>query len=280
MSSNLCGSPIFIKAILAYLTQLRTQPIIMPKIERLILKHIICMDGLAGHPETTFESLLRLEGSDYHIVLAPTDGINSHFDRVRNIVATNSCIQRAHPQDPIFLLGQSAGASATHLAARQIAMEGNINVRGVVLLSPAVPSVWRFYTRPLAAVMLKYLLKLCSPKTIMLEEADYLKLISPLPDSIAKKLAANRQPIVTREARRLALCPPAFKTNCWKTFLGYGSADRWINPKAQEHFANRIRMKNFMGVTIKAAEGAGHLTLSSEKGSAMVEAICEWMDPD
>lgn len=232
---------------------------------------IICVDGLGGHPNTTFENLWALEGDGHKVVVVDTTSVRTHKDRVQLVL--DECHKHSD-EAKIVLLGQSAGGSAVRIAAERLEKEGE-RLSGVILLSPAMPfGIW-FMTWTLFHVMRRYLRELVTGQDTILSEADYKALISPVPAEIGDRFFASSLPIPGKEARELAFCPPGFEGSEFPTLHIFGKEDKWIAPSAQRSLAKKLcRMSAVKTVEV---QGAGHLTLSSNSNE-VVKIIKDWIN--
>lgn len=242
---------------------------------------VICVDGLAGHPQTTFGSLKkRLEEDGHHVFLADTSSVVTHEGRVE--IALNAYEGYSdYSPGKIFLVGQSAGGSAVRVAAEEIdAMEARSPLLGgIVMLSPAVPRGILFMTKPLWQVIKKRWKELLFGLVVNPTEEEFESLVHPLPANARSSIIASRQPVSGVEARTLALWPPALQPYQYPTLHVYGDADTWIAPSAQGVFGKKLR--KVLGIEhlleTKVVPGAGHLTLASDQGSEVIEHIALWI---
>lgn len=237
---------------------------------------VICIDGLAGHPETTFNSLKRyLMVYGYNVLVPNIDETNviTHSDRV-SLVLNEYKKHNKIESDFIFLVGQSAGGSAVRIAAEKIEKEG-LKVTGVILLSPAMPRGIFFMTKCLFKVMKKRLLDLFLGRVIKTTESEYSSLVEPVQRDI-KDSIKNRRPIQGIEGRELAFFPPKFIGYSFPTLHIFGSSDNWISPKAQKNFQTLLSKKG--KVFSKEIDGVGHLVLSSNKKEEVELMIQKWIE--
>lgn len=233
---------------------------------------IICMDGLGGHPDTTFGSLRNVLESDGHkVVIIDTSSVVSHEDRVKLIL---EAYNNLGGNRDLFLLGQSAGGSAVRITAEKLENMGKL-LGGVILLSPAMPfGVW-FVTLSLMKVMLANLREFLFGQTVTITEIEHLTLVEPIAIKASPELITKRQPISCIEGRELAFYPPKFVGYKFPTLHIFGEKDAWISPRAQRVFSKMLRRSS----TTVSSEilGAGHLTLASEKSGDVVRTIQEWI---
>ena len=234
---------------------------------------IICMDGLAGDPETTFGDLKReLEGVGHKVILIDVEGIENHSDRINRVSNCYKEARRNSPEAKIFLAGQSAGGSAVRIATERMNENGP---NGIILLSPAMPRFIWFGTWTLLHIMVKRFRDLLS-KEIRLTDRELTRLLHPLPEKYLQKSLGNQHPISAEEARELAFFPPPFiGVNC-PVLLIYGKQDRWIASKAQRKLAEMLKKK--ASVTEIPFEGLGHSTLISSRGHFVQFCIGKWID--
>lgn len=227
------------------------------------MSHVICVDGLAGNPNFTFASLKNaLEKINHKVHLMQVAGILTHQDRIDFVLKEINRVREEFPKDRYFLVGQSAGGSAVRCAAATLVVTEKPH--GIVLLSPAMPSGISFTTIPLARVMMKYWFSLFCRSHIILDNKDYINLLSPLRDNDRDKIIGIQIPISSREARKLAFNPdPYVPVGCNCTIV-YGSKDRWISPRAYERLrevmCHHKGVKNHTILTHRIM-GTGHHTL-------------------
>jgi alpha-beta hydrolase superfamily lysophospholipase len=232
---------------------------------------LICVDGLGGHPETTFGCLKKtLEQMGHKVVLIDTPGVRTHEDRVQ-LILDEYTLQ--HGGD-IFLVGQSAGGSAVRIAAERLEKLGKC-LTGIIQLSPAMPFGIVFMTWPLARVMKGRLWELFLGRSISTTMREYKTLVSPLSQEVEYEIVTSRQPVPGLEGRTLAFNPPRFVGYSFPTLHIFGSEDRWIAPRAQHILSKRLR-KRSKTISYEVA-GAGHLTLMSEKRNKIFALIQEWI---
>lgn len=229
---------------------------------------VICVDGLGGHPKTTFGGLMEAL-KEHDVVLVDTEFVYEHEDRVQFVLdAYRECGDK-----DVFLIGQSAGGSAVRVAAERLEKMGK-HLSGVVLLSPAMPRGIPFMTTTLVDVMLPRWKELLLGLTIFSTEEEYRALVTPLP--LASEYAVtNRRPISGVEGRMLAFLPPKFVGYSFPTLHIFGGKDRWIAPRAQRKLARKLAQRS--KVTLHKVSKAGHLVLASNEKTEIIEMIREWI---
>jgi alpha-beta hydrolase superfamily lysophospholipase len=236
---------------------------------------IICMDGLGGLPEVTFKSLREtLEKRGFDVSLAKVDGIQTHEDRIRRVIS--ACNELDARKEKIFLLGLSAGASATRIAAERLS-RAERKIAGVILISQAMPSGYFFLTMQLLKAMLRHLRELLLAKPIETTGEEYLNLIEPLSERHRNQMVYNRQTIPGAEARRLAFASYKLKGYSYPTLAIYGSDDRWIATRAHRQVCTDLRS---LVPSLDEYEvlGSGHLPLASERRKEVIEKITNWIE--
>jgi pimeloyl-ACP methyl ester carboxylesterase len=239
---------------------------------------VICADGLGGHPSTTFGELKNeLEGLGHIVILLDVDGIKTHSERVERLI---TCYTQIWKQgELIYFIGQSAGGSAVRIAAEKIFSNPRLPrlLTGVCMLSPAIPRGIFFLTWTLFCRMSYRLSELLLGKMIEMGEDEYASLVLPIASDKYAEVVANRQAISGAEGRELAFYPPKLESNHFKTLHIYGTDDRWIAPSAQRKLSFWMSRNLGIPMSIFAVEGAGHLTLASNKRKEVIEKIVEWM---
>lgn len=240
---------------------------------------IICMDGLGGRPEVTFHPLVsQLSAAGHKVVFAPIDSIRTHTDRVARVIqAFNKASE--DPQEKIFLVGQSAGGSAVRIAAERLTEMGRTaQLKGVIMLSPAMPMGILYMTKPLFKVMLGRFLDLILGRTIHATAEEYAQLVEPYVPDGKHDLVASRIPIPGPEARELALYPNRLRNYQVPTLVLYGDQDRWISPDAHRKLCGRLEQQSDLDVTSQVVSGAGHLTLASHESDVALWKIQNWIE--
>ncbi|MCW9054692.1 MAG: alpha/beta hydrolase [Candidatus Pacebacteria bacterium] len=231
------------------------------------------MDGLAGHPETTFKGLKdTLESDGHHVVLVDTATVRTHEDRVQLVLDA----YHANKPQTIFLVGFSAGGSAVRIAAERLERAGE-DVAGVVLLAPAMPAFIPFATKELVKVMKDRVADIILGRTFLLSEREYQTLASPIHQDKMNEIVKSGREVSGVEARRLAFCPPRFVGYSYPTLHMWGSKDRWIAPHAQHRFGAKLRKRSSATVTSYEVSESGHYVLASEKRGEVVEGIQRWI---
>ncbi len=229
----------------------------------------ICMDGLGGQPETTFTFLKEmLEKDDHVVILVSVSGSEnwSHRDRIERVKKEISdCTDKN-----IFLIGQSAGGSAVQIAADETEKE----IKGVIAMSPALPRGYLYLTLPLLAIMLRWknLWRILLGRVLSPTKREFESLASPLANSRRNRILESRQLIPGKEARELAFYPPKRTTPSSPTLIVFGEKDRWISPRALRKFAKQQKEASEL-VSVLEVKGSGHLTVSSQRRSEVVEQI-------
>ena len=242
-------------------------------------RHIyICMDGLGGLPAETFKLLkMRLEAKGHEVVLARIKGIRTHEDRVRRVMDLFLGRQTRAKEagQKIFLVGQSAGGSAVRIAASRL--KGQEELAGVILLSQAMPrGVW-FMTVQLLRSMLGQIKNLLLAWTIHTSEAEYARLVEPLPADQRNDVIFSRQPLPGPESRELAFWAPMLQAYDCPTLYIWGDKDHWISVTAHRKLCGLLRQK-CADVSHLEVPGSGHLTLASEKRDEVISLIMEWTE--
>ena len=234
----------------------------------------IYMGGLADNPEATTQLLKeKLEITGHTFVSVKVDGIITHDNRIARVINmfNHQYLKQGHKQ--IILVGQSAGGSAVREAAKRL--EGHCALKGVVMLSPAMPRGIFFLTWTLFKRMARRIDDLLLGCSMDLTVEEHTALISPMESKALKAAVEARVQVPGNEARELAFLPPTFKPYSAPTLIIYGTEDQWINPKAQEKLINLMR-KSGMYVERFIVYGAGHITLGSPKQNQVIETILSW----
>lgn len=229
---------------------------------------VICVDGLAGNPRTTFSSLRQeLEEHEVRVEMLPSLPVTCHSDRTSDVLRM---VKRSQKWGPVHLVGQSAGGSAVFNAAPRI---HNPNFKSIILLSPAMPRGINYMTKTLLWIMLRNLHNLFGKKPFSLGGLDLLSLLSPVPQELCNEITRDSVPISPKEARELAFLPPKLGRISVPCLHIYGAKDRWISPWAQVNLRNRLVQKSpkYVGMEIP---DAGHATLYHPATSAF---ICSWI---
>jgi len=245
--------------------------------------NVVCMDGLGGNPEITFRELkIALEAVGFSVHLLDPKGIKTHEDRVRRVIGKVEELRHADPQAELVLIGQSAGGSAVRIAAERL-RHVHHPVAGVVMLSPAMPRGIFFTTRTLFKLMVKHTLSLCfgigtgEAGEIVLKRADHAKLLSPISDTDGHEAVATAPGLPWRECRTLAFDPqPLGKLDGVSVLLVYGNLDRWVSSSAHRKLECKLKSAGVLLQSVQCA-GAGHLTLKSAAGPALIEKIIDWV---
>lgn len=243
------------------------------------MKIMICVDGLAGHPQTTFKRLKGyLASSSCRVALADTSRVQTFEDRVQLVIEYYRLAIDSYPRAEIFLVGQSAGGLAVLTALSRVYEEGiGKGIAGVILLSPALPRFYNYMTRSLFQVMRAHLGELLfGKKPINLNPDEYRSLIKPMGGATFEEVCAARLPISVVEARKLAFFPPKLGNIRCPIFHAYGDSDNWINPEAQRKFAIELMKGNDMSTSYEAPE-AGHITILSGNTGSLIIKIQDWI---
>jgi len=232
---------------------------------------VICVDGLGGHPDTTFGLLQKeLEQDGHTVLILDTSRVQTHEDRIRLVL----CACSKHPTEDVVLVGQSAGGSAVRVAAERLERQGK-RLAGVILLSPAMPFGIPFMTMPLLRVMAGRLAELFLGKDIFPTKEEFGTLTAPLAPEVSGEAVAMRQSIPGREARTLAFAPPKFVGYTTPTHYIFGKSDAWVAPRAHIAFATKIGKHS--KTTVSVLGSAGHLTLASENRHDVAKIIQKWI---
>lgn len=235
------------------------------------------MDGLGGNPDTTFRELrLRLENDGHRVVLARVEGIRTHEDRVKIVQSSfeNMC---KFTSEGIFLVGFSAGGSAVRIASERIQNDSAYSKRlkGVALLSQAMPRGINYLTWPLVRTMFWRILHLIFGWDIDSTEAEYQRLIEPVGDDRRNEVVRNRTTIPGQEARTLAFWAPRFLGYSYPSLVIFGSQDRWVSTRAHRKIAALLR--RVIALESYEVPDAGHLVLASSRRKEVIFAIKSWI---
>jgi alpha-beta hydrolase superfamily lysophospholipase len=233
---------------------------------------VICVDGLGGHPETTFRELkVALESVGNRVIILDTTRVVTHEDRVKMI--ENEYAKQLNSSEQIFLVGQSAGGSAVRILAERLNRSG-LHLSGVVLLSPAMPFGIYFMTAKLFLVMLVRFIQLLLGRTISMTDSEFEMLTSPIAEEM-RDVISKRQMVSGVEGRKLAFFPPKFVGYSYPTLQIFGREDKWIAPRAQRKLGKMLRKHG--EVTTFETDGAGHLTLASSEWQMVAQLIQRWI---
>jgi len=231
---------------------------------------IICVDGLGGHPKTTFGFLKKeLVRQGHEVILLDTSGVRSHQDRIQLVL--NEYYRHS---GKVFFVGQSAGGGAVRVAAEWLSKKKS-PVAGVIQLSPSVPRGILFMTAPLWSVMKKRLWDLIRGNLVKTTGEEYKTLVGYVAPELRDEVYESRTPISCVEARELALYPAKFQGYGFPTLHIYGDRDPWISPKAQGRL--NLQMSKYSTVTTHVVKGGGHLTLASDSRIKMSISILHWI---
>jgi pimeloyl-ACP methyl ester carboxylesterase len=239
---------------------------------------IICMDGLGGHPQTTFGRLKTyLEQSNHKVVLLPIEGIETHEDRISRILTE---YYRQDNPKYTFLLGQSAGGGAARVVAATLDYS-NLPLGGVILLSQSMPLGVSYLTLSLAKRIIWRLPSLLLGKTIETTSDEYLDLVNPLSPELFEQswfadIVSTRQDFPGKEARELAFWPRKFREYSFPTLAIYGDHDQWVSPGGHRKVCRKLERSS--KVTKFEVEGSGHLTLASNRRMEVMEKIRTWIE--
>ncbi len=219
---------------------------------------IICVDGLSGNPKSTFFYLASaLDVASHKVVFLPDLPylpVVSHSNRVDDICRA---FNRVKGDSNVFLIGQSAGGSAVLQATSRIT---DSRLRGIVILSPAMPSGINNLTPTLFRIMFHNLRRLLGNKPFKLTDKELLSLLHPVPDKYRCRVIRDQTEIHPREARRLAFFPPRLRPIGVPCLHIYGAQDRWISPSAQVRLSASLNRKCQKYRTIEVPD-SGHMTL-------------------
>lgn len=242
---------------------------------------IICVDGIGGCPHVTFGELQSALGTQHAVVIADTSDVKTHNDRITRALRLyeRACLDH---NSEIYLAGQSAGGGAVRIVAEEIEKRDTAagyasRLTGVILLSPAVPRFVLYLTLPLLKLMLVRVLHLLFGWTMHSTEKEFGILTGPMPSSTKGRVISNRTAFPGKETRELAFFPRKLRGyRRFRTLHVYGTRDSWIAPSAQEKLG-RLLQKSGANVTTIVVEGAGHITLASEKRYEVIEVIRQWI---
>lgn len=219
---------------------------------------IICVDGLSGNPRLTFFYLASALSVANHTVVFLPDlpylPVVSHSNRVEDIYRA---FNRVKGDSSVFLIGQSAGGSAVLQATSRIT---DSRLRGIVILSPAMPSGINYLTPTLFRIMFHNLYRLFGNKPFKLKDEELLALLHPVPDKYRDRIIRDQTEIHPREARRLAFFPPRLRPIGVPCLHLYGAQDRWISPSAQVRLSASLNRMCQKYRTIEVPD-SGHMTL-------------------
>ena len=241
------------------------------------LKIFVLVDGLGGNPRGTFEHLSRLlSGKEYRIILANTQQVRTHEDRVQAVLSAFSQATTTDHNADIYLVGLSAGGSAARIIAERLGNHSRLT--GLIMLSPAMPRwVW-FTTWTLAKVMLGHVREMILGRGfISLTTNEYLRLIAPAAGEEAQDYAGNRIGISIAEARQLAFWPPGLGVCQCPTLIIGGDQDRWISPRATSTLAVMMT-ESGTRVDHCIIEGAGHLVTLPSTVETVADLIKRWIE--
>lgn len=234
------------------------------------------MDGLAGHPLTTFGALKnKLETKDHSVIILDFEGIRTHEDRIKRVLDSYQHVAAVKQDERIFLVGQSAGGSAVRIAGERIGEGGNL--AGVIMLSPAMPrSIW-FLTLTLFMTMAKRVTELLFGKnaTSHLTEQEHLALVSPIDKELGMQAVSNRPDIPLKEARKLAFYPDQLGQCPFPILHVYGEKDQWIAARAQRKLC-AILARNGSQIESYGMPRSGHVTLLSQDRESVTDIIETW----
>lgn len=243
---------------------------------------IICVDGLGGHPETTFADLARfLEVNRHHVTFADIEGIRTHEDRIQSVIQAfrngQSMLDEMNEDDRrIILIGHSAGGSAVRVAAARLRDEASLS--GVVLLSQAMPRFTWYMTEALAKAMFWRSIDLLFARDIDMTSEEYTSLIQPAVSAKLRKSVDARQTIPGPEARTLAFWAPRLERYDKPTLVIYGERDQWISTNAHRKLCFKIARKCTSHLESNEIPGAGHIILASDSSVQVIEMIKRWIN--
>ena len=205
---------------------------------------VICCDGLTG-AGPRFEPFKRyIEGdlrSNIEVLIANTRDIATHQDRIDRVLYE---IAKLDLDEDFILVGFSAGGSAVRVCAEQILTLriSSARLKGLVLISPAMPRGILCFTPTLIKYMIKHLLPLISSKgELRLTKQEILDLMSPA-SMYENSVVKDSIPISLPEANELAFRPPRLGSlkNLPILYL-HGRNDRWVSPRAHAKFVAALR---------------------------------------
>ncbi len=235
---------------------------------------VICVDGLGGHPEVTFDFLKRkLLSADHEVVVIDTSSVVTHEDRVRLVL--DAYYSHVTGSEAVFLVGQSAGGSAVRIVAERL-HQLRRPLAGVVMLSPAMPWGIQYMTETLWKVMRGRVSDLMLGRMIRTTEHEYRVLVEPGIHSNIERAVRHRTMISGNEARTLAFVPPVFHGYNYPTLHVFGDQDRWINCKAQWKLGRKMLSAGQQAEIIEL-KNVGHLTLASWQAPWVATQILRWI---
>lgn len=248
---------------------------------------IICVGGLGDCPKETFAGLKKtLENQGHTAVIPDTERVQTHQDRITLVRDEyQRLIRRLKREElkkvPIFLLGQSAGGSAVRVIGEELHQKGDTRLKGVILLSPAMPRSWKFRwlrssTKATRDFFKHHFGEIMLGKMIDQTAMEFESRIAPLAEELRDDILASRQPVPGAEMRILALWPPRMRVSLYPVLHLYGTQDSCIDPPAQEAFA-----KDLCAMTLTETHvfvGAGHSLLGSSVRDNVVGEILRFVE--
>lgn len=248
---------------------------------------IICVGGLVDCPKETFAELRKtLENKGHLVVIPDTEDVHTHQDRITLVMDEYRRVLREsrHKESgkvQIFLVGQSAGGSAVRVVAEELHQKGDTYLKGVVLLSPAMPRSLRFRwlrssTESTRAFFKHHFAEIMSGKMIDQTAMEFEARVAPLADDVRDRVLASRQPVPGAEMRTLALWPPRMRVYLYPTLHLYGAQDSCIDPVVQGKFGQDLESMTLTDTHVFV--GAGHALLGSSVREEVVELIARFID--
>lgn len=237
---------------------------------------VICCDGLTG-AGPQFEPFKRYIEDDLRsniqVLIANTREIATHQDRIDRVLYE---IARLDSGEDFILVGFSAGGSAVRVCAEKILKlrKDSARLKGLVLISPAMPRGILCFTPTLIKYMIKHSLPLLFSKgELRLTKQEILDLMSPA-SMYEYSVVKDSIPISLPEANELAFRPPRLGNleNLPILYL-HGRNDRWVSPRAHAKFVAKLR-KGKARVTDVRIESGHDMLYSTWASEAMIAIKC------
>lgn len=188
----------------------------------------------------------------------------SFADRVRVL---RSAIN--HAQNPVYLVGQSAGGLAALVLASSPFEKARQKIKGVIAVSPAMPRGINPVGLQLARVMWRYRRQMMKGAMIKTDPADYEYIaLNGVEHHRVRTLVRNRKRISGVEANDLACFwrRPRIDALDVPVCIVCGKDDRWVRSKAHIALARRLQAGLNAGpTTFVPVPDAGHLPLHSRR---------------